>query len=228
MGRNYEALNYAKHGKLLIKPGVAVDAFKKSNIVPVVLNEFERVASEFPIVFVKNENNDLSPVALLSFTKDNKYISDDGWQSRIVPHALVSQPFALSLDDKSGKYIVALNVEHSLVSESEGVSIFNDDGSESDDMLDRKKHLMMCVQQSNLTEQFTRILVEKKLITERQFSIKKGEETIQLPSFYILDKGAIENLSQKSLIEFKKLGILGKCYALAHSLEQLGKLAESI
>lgn len=229
MSRNYEALNYAKHGKLSIKPGLSLAGFDNQSMVPVVLHEIEHIASELPIVFVRNEKNELTPVALLSLTNENNYIKDGKWQARVLPKVLLNQPFALGQGKKEGEFLVALDTKNELVSDNgEGESIFDKDGKESAALTNRKKHLITFTQQQHLTKQFTKLLADKKLITAREITLEKEGKKIKFPQIFVLDASGLENLSQKSLIEFKKMGILGKCYALAHSLEQLGKLAESI
>ena len=63
-------LSFEKHGKLRLVEQTDFSDHREENLVPVVFQEFSALATEFPLVFVRNKKTgDFMPSALMGLDK---------------------------------------------------------------------------------------------------------------------------------------------------------------
>ena len=74
-----QPLHNEKHANTKIQNGIHVEFMKSQHLVPVVAHEFARIANEFPMAFVKNnESGQFQAVAIFGLEPgENLFIEDD-------------------------------------------------------------------------------------------------------------------------------------------------------
>ena len=96
--------------------------------------EFESVQREYPIVFRRDAEGALRPVALLGLSRDENLFLDGagGWRSSYIPALLQRGPFSIGAPDTAeGEPMIRIDLEHPRVSRSEGTPIFLPQGGNS-------------------------------------------------------------------------------------------------
>lgn len=104
------------------------------NQVMVFPTEFESVQREYPIVFRRDTEGALRPVALLGLSREENLFLDGegGWQSSYVPALLQRGPFTIAAPDTpEGEPMISIDLDHPRVSRSEGTPIFLPQGGNS-------------------------------------------------------------------------------------------------
>ena len=149
-------VNKERHASKKIKE-VSGFAFASSfHIAYVTMQEFARAASIFPIVFLEDKDKDeFRPVVLLGLNAgENLFVGKDGkWQASYVPAIIRRYPFALTPAGNDGQYVVCIDEESPLVSDTEGAPLFDEKG-EPTQVIDNVKRYLAELQQ------LTRVLTQ--------------------------------------------------------------------
>ena len=84
------------HGKKLIKTIENFEFASKVNMASVMVHEFSRAASIYPIVFIEDKTKDqFKPVVLLGLEEgENLFVQGDTWQAIYIPAIFRRYPFA--------------------------------------------------------------------------------------------------------------------------------------
>ena len=116
-------VNKERHAGKKIKEVSGFDFARGFHIAYVTMQEFARAASIFPIVFLEDkEKDEFRPVVLLGLNSgENLFVGADGkWQASYVPAIIRRYPFALAPAGNDGQFVVCIDEESELVSDSEG------------------------------------------------------------------------------------------------------------
>ncbi|MEO1658171.1 MAG: SapC family protein [Pseudomonadota bacterium] len=130
-------LNNVEHQNLRVVTGFDARFGDSVNQVPVFPTEFRELQKEYPIVFRKDDQDQLQAVALLGLDLDeNLFLQDGRWNARYVPAIQQRGPFLIGLRaaDSSGAVgdpVVHIDLDHPRVSEEEGEFIFLPHGGNS-------------------------------------------------------------------------------------------------
>lgn len=218
-----------KNKNTKIKPVEGFKYAEKFHLASVTVNEFARVASSYPIVFIKNkETNEVRPVALFGFEEgQNAFVSEDGkWDASYVPAILRRYPFALAniTDAKDDSFAVCVDEESSAVNEEEGQALFNDDGKPTEFLERVRGFLGELHQMEAVTKNFCELLVKHDLLKEQGLEIKKGEETRRVGGFLLIDEAKVRDLTDQAFLEFRHKGALDPIFAHLTSLAQVQNL----
>ena len=92
-----QPLHNEKHANTKIQNGINIEFMKSQHLVPVVAHEFARIANEFPMAFVKNnESGQFQAVALFGLEPgENLFIQDDKWTAAFAPMSMTRYPLGL-------------------------------------------------------------------------------------------------------------------------------------
>ena len=130
-----ELLNNELHRNIKIKTNRDVSDLKEQSILPLVLGEFSHAAIEFPICFIKNNQNDeIQVVALMGIeSKENLFVKDGAWDSAYMPARYTHRPFGLLQNpDDNSNFGIALDFDSDLVTEDDGIALFDEEGNETE------------------------------------------------------------------------------------------------
>ena len=221
-------LHNVEHKDTKIKNGFNADIVKGQHLVPIVAHEFPRIATELPIVFVKNnETGEFQPVAMLGLEPgENLFVQDDKWQGSYLPHALTRYPLVLSKNpEDENQLFVGINESSDLVSKEEGNALFDDKGEETDYLKRRKEGLISFVEFSQVTAAFTKYLADKELLVAQTLTLEIKGEKRDINGIYLIDEKKLNELSDEEFLDLRKRGYLAPIYAFLTSMPQVNRLA---
>ena len=227
MSQNIQPLNKNIHGKIKIKQQSNFAHIKGQHLAPVVVHEFSRAGSEFPVCFVKNsESGSFQPVALFGVKPgENAYTETERWEGTYVPAVVTHFPLALVPDGKEeDKFMVVIATESDVVNEEDGAALFDENGDETEFLARRKEALGKYLEHTHMTKMFTEVLVEKDLLVQQNLEITVKEEKIQINGLYLVDEKKLNELSDEDYLDLRKRGLIGPIYAHLNSMHQINRL----
>ncbi len=226
---NLTALNNVKHGKVKIKSSTDYSRYKDQHLIPVVAQDFARLPSEFPIIFVKNaETGQFMPAAMMGLKQGvNLYCQNKEWHCSVAPLSFTNAPFSLIQDDeKNSKVIVGINEASDLVNEQEGNALFNEQGEQTDYLKYRYETLTKVVESNHQMQAITAQLEKMKLLfpTQLKVNLDSEEGPYQINGVYVIDERALNELPAEDFDMLRKKGLLPLIYAQLFSMQQISRL----
>ena len=228
-----EILNPNQHSKLKIKTGVDASFDDVRNVIAVVAGELPQLVLDYPVFFTKNPDADsYELIAVTGFTdKENLFIENGQLRSSYVPLDMRRQPFQACFvnGDQSAAQEndvkIGINVESNRISESEGVALFNEDGSPTDAINEISELLGALVRGLQATQSFIAALQEQELIESVTLNIKNPDGSDkQLEGLYAINKQKLAELNGETAAQFHEKGYLQAAHAMIHSVGHVQKL----
>ena len=223
-------LTYEKHGRLRLIEQRDFSGHREENFVPVVFQEFSAMATEFPLVFVRNKKTgDFMPSALMGLDQaTNLYCQTATWQPTFIPTSFTLEPFAVTqLGSGVGDSEIALDQNSPLLSETSGEKLYLEDGAATDYLKAKKENVVKITEQSLQAVEICRYLAEKKLLVSRTLKLQYSEESrkYEIEGVFVIDDNIIKNLPDKEFRELRDRGLLAMIYAHLVSLQQIHRLS---
>lgn len=226
MFKSIVPITLEKHSKIRIKSIEDFDFAKNINMASIMVHEFSRSASIYPVVFVEDKQKDqFKPVVLLGLEEgENLFIQDDKWQASYIPAIIRRYPFALAKTDEDGRYVVCLDEKSDLVNKKEGQALFNEDGKPAEVMERVKKYLSELQQMDAFTETFCKYLAAKNMFTPLNMKVRVGNELRNITGAYIVNEERLNSLSDETFLEMRKNKYIPVVYSHLSSLSQIERL----
>lgn len=229
MSTNIAALHKEKHKNLKLKSN-DLSQSGQAHIIPLVAQEFPRIAGEMPIIFIKDsESGQFRAVAMTGLkVGENLFYKNGKWDTHYVPAVLRAEPFSLGRVSDS-ESVLCVNESSSLLSESEGRALFDDDGNETTLLTSMRSFVVDLVQHNVATQTFIEFLAEKQLLVASTITVKTGEgesEGHKLQGVYRINEDKLNELSDKMFLEMREKGYLSAIYAHIASQAALVNLRE--
>ncbi|WOH37760.1 SapC family protein [Thalassotalea fonticola] len=227
--QNIQPLNKTAHAKTKVKAQKNFLHVSSQHMAPVVVHEFSRASAEFPVVFVKNsESESFQPVALFGVKPgENLYTVTESWEGTYAPASVTNFPLALVPETKdANNFMVVIATDNAVVNEDEGNALFEDNGDESEYLTRRKEALGKYFEHAQITQAFTKELVERDLLTQQNLELTLGSEKIQINGLYLVDEKKLNELSDEDYTALRKRGFLAPIYAHLNSMHQLHRLVK--
>ncbi|EHR41576.1 MULTISPECIES: SapC family protein [Alishewanella] len=224
-------LHKEKHAKTKISSVRPLSHIAQEHMLPVVVHEFVVAGAEFPVVFVKDQQSErFQPVVLLGLAaQQNLILKDDKWGALYVPRVVRNYPLVLVQDaPDSDRLIVAIDETSERVNETEGFPLFNDDGSESEFLTARKQQMGEYVDYSQMTQVFMEKLKSLDLLKEQVLTVTINGEKRNINGIHMVDDQKLNELSDETFLELRKLGYLTAIYAHLMSLQHTQKLVQKL
>ncbi|WP_108944264.1 SapC family protein [Shewanella halifaxensis] len=230
---NIVPLNFEHHLQMRVIESKDFTRFASQHLIPVVFHEFHHLASEFPLVFVKNtETGQFIPVAMMGIKPDiNLYCQNSNWPASVYPRGFNNAPFSLVKPSKDeDNVLVCIDTESLLVSadDDSGHRLFNDDNQQSEFLKKRTEALLEVAAFTEQTTNICQLLASKNLFTAKQLTVKllKNEQPINIDGVYVIDEQVLNQLEDEDFLSLKRNGLLPLIYAHLVSLQQIGRLIE--
>jgi len=222
MSSDVAVLDVVAHAQLKLRPDASFAHAANEQMLPVVLTEFVQLACEYPLVFVKNaETGQLKAVALTSLQAgQNWFYRPTGWQASQIPQTLRQYPFTL-LPDAAGQPVLAVLRSSSRLSDSDGIALFNPDGSPStlqQQLSEQLTRFLLALQQTQL---FIQRMTELGLLEAQQLQLADGRE---ISGIYLISQTKLSSLPAGVLQQLQQSGELRLVYAHLLSLQHIEKL----
>jgi hypothetical protein len=206
---------------------------EKMHIVPVIGDEISKLALDFPVYLMKNQDTgNYSLNALMGLEpEENLYLQGDRWAASYLPLHMRRQPFLLAASDEAKQTTddneakIAIDMDSKRVNESEGQALFNVTGSKTPYLENIIEVLSMLAVGLEPTAAFISVLVEHDLIESTQLNITfaNGEKK-SLQGLYIINADKLDNLKGEVLEELHSRGFLQACYMMVASMGQVTKM----
>jgi hypothetical protein len=226
MFENIVPITHELHKNKKIKPIANFDFAKQFNIASIMVHEFSRAASTYPIVFLEDKDRDeFRPVVLMGLeTGENLFIRDGKWDASYIPAIIRRYPFALAkTPEAEDNYTVCIDSSSELVNEEEGEPLF--DGEKPSEMMERvKRYLAELQQMERFTQEFCHFLSEHNMFTPLNMKVRQQDEIKNITGCYVVNEERLGNMSDEGFLTFRKKQFLPAMYAHLISLAQIERL----
>lgn len=226
---NITPLNNQKHAKLKVINDKNFIRFKEQHLIPVVVQDFIPLASEFPIAFVKNtETGEFTAVAIMGVKPNvNLYCQSNNWPAEVQPASFFNYPFSLARQtEDDDNCFVCIDTNSELVTENNGQLLFDEDGEQTDYLKARTEHLLKVAENHEQTAKIVQFFASNKLLTLKSLNINLGDnQKLSLDGLYVIDESKLEALEEEQFNELRNKGLLPLIYAHLSSMHQIARLA---
>ena len=199
------------------------------HIAYVTMHEFARAAATYPIVFLEDKPNDgFRPVVLMGLESGvNLFVGADGaWGASYIPAMIRRYPFALSKGGEEGRYVVCVDEGSSLLSDTEGAALFDEQGQPTQVIENVKRYLGELQQMDMLTQEFTRFLQSQNLLTPLNMRVNAASQPRNITGCYVINEERLNSFSDSLFLEVRAKGYLPAIYAHLMSLPQIERLVQ--
>lgn len=223
-------LNNVDHHDLRVITRHGAEFGEGVNQVLVFPTEFEAVQREYPIVFRRDGEGALRPVALLGLARDeNLFLDTEGeWQARYVPALLQRGPFSIAAQESpEGEPMIRVDLDHPRVSRSEGLPVFLPHGGNSP-YLDHVSGILRAIYLGHhLIEPMVAAFETAGLLRAVNLEARVGETEVHaVPGVFTIDRERLAALSAGELAELHAGGFLQAAFFMAASLGNMQRLAD--
>lgn len=214
------------HRNLKVKKIDNFDFCKDLHLSSVMVHEFSRVSSIYPIIFLEDKDKDeFTPVVMLGLeTGENLFIKDGVWNASYIPAIIRKYPFILANSGKDETYTICIDEESEFLNEEEGEELFDKKGKSSKTMENIKQFLTELQQMDNFSSVFCKYFQEKNMFTPLNMKVKIKNELKNVSGAYILNEDRLNNLSNESFLDMREKQYLPAVYAHLNSLAQIERL----
>ena len=228
---NHVPLAKDQHANLRVIESGDYTRFKQQNLIPIVARDFFTLSAEFPLVFVTNESSkDFIPVAIMGLQDgQNIYCQEEPFPAHVVPLGFGNAPFAIAAaDENREQFVVLVDEDSQLLSETAGQALFNEDGEKTEYMEARIERLVQAAHQNEQTAQVTQYLKDKGLLATQQVKLQHRPDgrLYNIDGIYTVNEQKLNELSDEDFLDMRSKGILSLIYAHLHSLQQLRRVSE--
>jgi hypothetical protein len=216
------AIDKTAHNHIRIDPLAVEGLGANTNMVPIVMAEFLKTATRFPIVFTKNaETGQFSVIALCGFEAgENLFYREGQWGSLYIPLNILRQPFFLGTDNQAEgeEQVICLDLESKCISD-DGEPLFTETGDPEKYLLNMQSMLATLFQGEQDTRQFINILIELDLIQKMSLDIKfENGEALSVQGIYTVDETKLNALPLETFSKLRERNMLFPVYSMIQSL----------
>jgi hypothetical protein len=227
---NFVPVRKEQHQNLKISNTRNISHVAGQNIIPVAAAEYAQTSASFPLVFVKNPDSDrFRSVAMLGLEAgENLFLQDDKWTALSMPQSISMVPFSLGLDpEKENTLTACIDVDSEFVGEDKDLALFEEDGKESEVLVNVQKALGRLYDNERMTENFIKELQENDLLQEIELNITLAAgEKKKLVGIFTINEEKVKGLSDDKVLDFHKRGLFVPIYSMLGSLSQVNNLVK--
>lgn len=193
--------------------------------------EFAEAAREYPIVFIRGQDQQMRPVALLGVRNgENLFVDERGkWDAHYIPAFVRRYPFVMAEGGVPGQLVVCVDERCHALNVDYGELLINAEGKLEPRMNEVMQFLQNFQQEFVRTELITKQLHEIGLFVQQgaRFDTVSGE-TFQLNDFYLIDEVKFGQIADDKLTQLFHSGALGLAYLHLASLGNMHKLLDRV
>jgi SapC len=223
-------LSRREHAGLRIRADLVEASAAKQHLIPIVVSEFRKAATQYPIVFAKNpETGRFAPYVLNGLgVEENLFWSGTELDVAYVPLNVRRQPFYVGMSDPAdtpAKNVLCIDLDHPCVEAAGRKTIVNPDGSDSAYLKEILSNLGELVAGKERTEQFIATVLSLDLLAPIMLDIVLDDKTpLQVQGLYGLDEDKVRQLDEREIARLWKNGYLDLIYSVLLSGGQIFKL----
>jgi hypothetical protein len=202
----------------------------RQHLIPIVVSEFRKAATQYPIVFAKNpETGRFAPYVLNGLAvEENLFWSGTELDVAYVPLNVRRQPFFVGMDDAPNgpaTNVLCIDLDSPCLDGSGAKTIVDPDGSDSAYLAGILAILGELVAGKKTTEQFIASLLSLDLLAPIVLDIVLDDGTpLQVQGLYGLDEEKFRQLDAGAIASLWRTGYLDLIYAVSIASGQIFKL----
>jgi hypothetical protein len=193
--------------------------------------EFAEASHEYPIVFVRGQDERMRPVVLLGVRHgENLFVDEQGrWDARYVPAFVRRYPFVMADGGENGQLVVCIDESCPALNTDRGDLLINAEGKLEPRMNEVMQFMQTFQQEFDGTELIMKQLDELGLFVQQdaRFNTSNGE-TFQLNQFYLIDEAKFGQVADDSLPQLFRSGALRLIYLHMASMSNMRKLLDRV
>lgn len=220
-------VNKARHATKKIRQIEGFGFASQFHIASVMVHEFARASAIYPVVFLEDkEKDEFRPVVLMGLDAgENLFVNSTGkWEASYVPAIIRRYPFALASTDQEGQFTVCIDEASDLISDAEGVALFDEKGEPSEAIENVKRYLGELQQMEAFTREFCKYFAEHNLFTPLNMRVQQADQAKNITGCYVVNEERLNNLSNERFLEMREKRYLPAVYAHLVSLGQIERL----
>ena len=223
-------LSRSEHAGLRIRADRVEASAASQHLVPIVVSEFRKAATQYPIVFAKNpETGRFAPYVLNGLgVEENLFWSGTELDVAYVPLNVRRQPFFVGTADAPegpATNVLCIDLDSPCVDGSGAKTIVNPDGSDSAYLQEILSILGELVAGKQRTEQFIASLLSLDLLAPIVLEIVLDDGTpLQVQGLYGLDEEKFRQLDAVKITSLWRAGYLDLIYAVIMASGQIFNL----
>jgi hypothetical protein len=215
-------LSRSEHAGLRIRADRVEASAAHQHLIPIVVSEFRKAATQYPIVFAKHpETGRFAPYVLNGLgVEENLFWSGTELDVAYVPLNVRRQPFYLGTGN-----VLGIDLDHPSVDATGQKTIVNADGSDSAYLKEMFTLLGELVSGKDATEQFIATALSLDLVAPIRLDIVLDDKTpLQLHGLYGIDEDKLRQLDEREVAQLWKAGYLDLIYSVLIASGQIFKL----
>ena len=218
-----------RHREWCVQTGANFAYSRNTNSVPLTAVEFERAASEYPVVFSAAGPGEVVPVAILGLgDRQNLFISPDGsWVADYIPAFVRRYPFIFAVDESSNRFTLCIDESYSGCNqEGKGERLFSDEGQPSPFLSQRLGFLGEYQAQHQRTMTFTASLRQLGVLEPVRAEVSaQGGAKSSLSGFQVVSRDRLNALDDATLAGMVRTGQMDWIASHLRSLARFDGLA---
>lgn len=223
---NIVLLNSEEHKNLKCQEKPSFEHLYNQNLIPLVASEFMYACNNFPVIFVKDGGTgEFRSAAMVGIDEgENLIFSQDRVATTYIPIAVQRYPFYASQGSEVGQVSLCADIDSALISETVGVSLFDENGKPSEFAQSRVNILADYAVKEAVTREFIDYLADIELLVHAQVSVNVGGEKKSVSGLYKVDENKLKVLSDDQILALHKKNYFSAIYSHLNSLGQIQKL----
>jgi hypothetical protein len=223
-------LSRAEHSGLRIRAELAAASAAHQHLIPVVVSEFRKAATQYPIVFAKNAHTGrFAPFVLTGLgLEENLFWTGTELDVAYVPLNVRRQPFYVGTVEEAGAAgtnVLCIDLDSPCLDGSGAQTIVDGDGSDSAHLKEILAVLGELVAGQEPTAGFIETMLSFDLLAPLLLDIVLEDRTpLQLSGLYGLDDDRFRQLDATALTSLRARGHLDLLYAVLIASGQIFNL----
>lgn len=223
-------LSRGEHAGLRIRADLVEASAAGQHLIPIVVSEFRKAATQYPIVFAKHpETGRFAPYVLNGLgLEENLFWSGTELDVTYVPLNVRRQPFYVGMNDAQdapAANVLCIDLDSPCLDGSGDERIINPDGSDSAYLREILAILGELVAGKKATEQFIATVLSLDLLAPIMLDIALDDGTpLQVTGLYGLDEDKFRQLDPREVDRLWSTGFIDLVYAVLIASGQIFKL----
>jgi len=223
-------LSRSEHRELRIRADRVEASAANQHLIPIVVSEFRKAATQYPIVFAKHPETGRFAAYVLTGLglEENLFWSGTELEAAYVPLNVRRQPFYVGTDDTPNApaaNVLCIDLDSPCLEESGTKTLVDADGRDSAYLKEILAILGELVAGRKATEQFIATALSLDLLTPITLDIVLDDGApLQLQGLYCLDEENFRQLDAAGIAGLWQSGYLDLLYAVMIASGQIFKL----
>jgi len=231
--KNVVPLSKEQHNKLYMESLDNFNFADETNSLYIAAVEFAQAAREYPIVFGKDPQGVVFPVALLGLRlNQNLYVDKDGkWDASYIPAYARRYPFILAKGGaEEEQFTVCIDESYKgFNTAKEGQALFDNKGEQAEILNQAVDFLKDYQNHVQLTTQFCANLVELELLEPMTANVEMTNgEKLSIGGFMCINRDKLKAVKPGKLADLIKTDQLELMYIHLQSLRNVNALMQKL